>query len=112
MPVNQKFSPDLRNDSPPLPTFCTARVLAANTAELITVPSDAGYVIISGNAALVEWYTNIGATATVPAADESTGIASFLNLSYASVVPGSTFSIISPNAGVVTFAWYLPAAGA
>lgn len=86
----------------PAPNFVNSRSLAANTAESITVPSDRNLVVFSATA---DFYANYTATAAVPG-DVTDGTASELNPTVRSVAPGSTISVISPSACVVTAAFY------
>lgn len=88
----------------PVPQSVMSRSLAASTAEDITPPTDARYVVFSATA---NYYVNAFATATVPA-DVTNGTASELNPSGYSFNPNElpTFSVISPVACVITAAFY------
>lgn len=78
-----------------------AKVLAANVAEAITVPTGANKVLFSSTA---DFYCLIGGTAAVPT-DGDTG-KSELNPTLRSVKPGDSISIISEEACKVTLAFY------
>jgi len=97
---------ELYNDSVEIPTYVDARVLGASTAETFTVPAGYYFAVFSGNVAVGDYYTKIGGTAAVPAADISDGSASFPNIGYCRVTPGQVISVISPTAGIITIAFY------
>lgn len=82
-----------------------ARVLAANVAETVTVPTWAQVVILSPNIALGEVWCNWNATAAIPAADVTDGSASFRGTMICKV-GGTSLSVISPNAGVLSLTFY------
>lgn len=88
-----------------IPSSVMARVLAASTAESITVPAGARWVVFSCTAS---FYVNCYTTATVPAADVTDGTASELNPSAYELpltdVPA--ISVISGSACVLTAAFY------
>lgn len=86
------------------PQYIDARVLAANTAETVTVPTGRNIVVFSGTADFYVRYN--GGAAAVPAADVTDGNGSELNPTVRSVTPGGTFSIIAPATTVVTMAFY------
>lgn len=85
------------------PTYVDAKSLAASTAETVTVPANAKFVVFSGNA---PYYVNPhGATAAVPG-DVSNGSASELNPAGYELRGMATFSVISPSACILTMAFY------
>src|SRR4030095_7304348 len=87
--------------------------LAGATAETITVPAGAGYVVITGNVVASDLYIRRGATAAAPAggaSDVNDGTSSFLlpistPIAF-QVDAGSTFSILSTPGGIVTIAFF------
>lgn len=79
-----------------------ARSLAANTAESITVPAGARYVVFAGTA---DFYANYTTTATVPG-DTTDGTASELNPTMRDVRNVTTISVISGSNAVITAAFY------
>ena len=92
-------------------TYVTNEVLAANTAETITVPAGANYVSFSSTG---NFYVNFTTTATVPSGDITDGTGSILNpgIRFVGVVQSqnvagvSSFSIIAPADCIVSFEWY------
>lgn len=86
----------------PFSDAINALSLAANTAESITIPSGARYVIFSGTA---DFYVKSGGTATVPG-DTTDGSASELNPTMRDLKDVTTLSVISASACVVTAAFY------
>ena len=84
--------------------YVDARVLGAGVAETVTVPSDADFVIISSDQP--SYYIRKGGAAAVPAGDVTDGTAAAHNVAFREVERGTTFSVISPTAGIVTFEWY------
>lgn len=87
-----------------IPQSVMSRSLAASTAEDITPPTGAKYVIFSATG---DVFVNPYATATVPG-DVTDGTASELNPSGYQFNPNElpTFSVISPAACVITAAFY------
>lgn len=81
-----------------------ARSLSANTAESITVPSGARYVVFACGA---DFYANYTTTATVPG-DTTDGSASELNPTMRDVNGKTTISVISASNTVITAAFYGP----
>lgn len=106
MPVTQGAPAELYNDAVPIPTYCDAKLLAANTAESFTVPAGAYFAIFSPSSAITDYSLSITGAAVTAVADVSDGTACIPNLGYARVSPGQTVSIISPQAGVVVVAWF------
>jgi hypothetical protein len=87
----------------PAPNFVAARVLAANTAEVHTVPTGAKYVVFSGT---TDFYARFGAAAAVPADDVTDGTASELNPVARSIEGYTTIGVIAPATCVLTLAFY------
>lgn len=94
----------------PSSDYVHARVMAASTAESITVPTGYNYVIFgcedgSGNA--TSFYADFhGTTAAQPSADITDGTGPELN-PYARYLGGiTTISVICPAACIVTAAFY------
>lgn len=89
------------------PDYVDARILAANTAETVTTPNDAEFVIFSGNA---DFYVRYNGTATVPSGDVNDGTASELNPTARHIKKGNGtngFSIIAPVANTtVTMSFF------
>ncbi len=85
------------------PAYVLAKSLAASTAEAFTVPTDARYVLFSGN---VDYYVNYTTTATVPG-DVTDGTASELNPELRDISGVTSISIISASAGIVTASFYV-----
>jgi len=92
----------------PFSDAVNAVVLAANTAELIPIPSGAKFVLLTGT---VNFYADPTTTATVPA-DTTDGSASELALSTVPVlrslvgVNATGLSVISASICIVTAAFY------
>lgn len=104
MPVTQGLHRDLRRMIPPLSAYNDARVLAANTAESVTVPAGASFALFAGTA---DFYVRTGGTAAVPAADISDGTAPVLNPTARAVTAGDTLSLVSASSCIVTISWHL-----
>lgn len=91
-------------------TYIDSRVLAANTAETATVPTDsitglkANYVVFSSTCS---FFTNFRGTATVPAADITDGSSSELNPTVRYLAGTITsISIIADSACTVTLMYF------
>lgn len=82
--------------------YVLARALAASTAESITVPAGAKFVVLSATG---DFYANFTTTATVPG-DTTDGTASELNPSVIDVSGVTTISVISAATPIVTAAFY------
>lgn len=104
--AKQAIKRDLYADAIHLPRYVDARVLAASTAETVTIPSDVDFIVFSGNVALADYYVKIGGTAAVPSGDVTDGSSAFANPGYAIVERGGSFSVISPTGGVLTMAMF------
>jgi len=83
--------------------YIMANVLAANVAEVVTIPTDAQYVLFSAN---TDFYARFNAAAAVPATESTDGTASMLNPALRQIDGASTIGLISPYACVVTMAFY------
>lgn len=94
----------LESGKTPLCTYVDVRVLAANTAETVTVPAGANCVFMSGNG--IYYVRADGSAATIAAADITDGTGSSVSPSFALVSPAQTFSIIAPAATIVSFEWF------
>lgn len=86
------------------PLYVDARVLAANTAETVTIPSNAKYVVFSATPAL--FYVNYQGTAAAPAADVTDGTGSELNPDVRYLGALTNFSIVAPATTIVTMCFY------
>jgi len=91
-------------------TYIDSRVLAANTAETATVPTDsltglkASYVVFSSTCS---FFTNFRGTATVPSADITDGSSSELNPTVRYLAGTITsISIIADSACTVTLMYF------
>lgn len=86
------------------PAYINARVLAANVAESISVPTYASFVLFSANC---DFYASYDAdTAIVPNADVDDGTSNELNPTVR-YVPGLTsISVISASACILTASFY------
>ncbi len=79
-------------------------VLAAATAETVTRPSGAVVAVFAADQDFyVDWD---GGTAIVPSVDKTDGAGVELNPAAREMGDLSTISVISPNACVLTIAWY------
>lgn len=79
-----------------------ARSLGVATAESMTVPAGARFVVFS---ATTDFYANYVTTATIPG-DVTDGTAAELNPSVRDIQGVTTISLISPAASVVTAVFY------
>lgn len=92
------------------PDFTDAKVLAANVAEDITVPTGANsrkasYVNFSSNC---DFYANYTTTAAIPAADIADGTSPELNPTVRYIGSSvTTISVISASPCIITLAWYM-----
>lgn len=88
----------------PAPAYVDARVLAANVAESQTVPTGANWVLFSSTC---NFFAHPSATATVPAADTTTGVASELNPAAWKLTSSiTTISVIASATCTVTMSFY------
>ena len=88
----------------PFSDYVNARVLAANTAETIAIPTGAKYVLFSADG---DFYVRSNDTATIPAADVADGTAAILNPTLRSLETVTSLSVIASAARIVTAAFYL-----
>lgn len=87
------------------PGYIQARVLAANTAESITVPTNARYVVFSGNCP--DYYVSYDAdTAIVPNADVDDGTSNEYAPTVRFISGLTSLSVISPTACILTASFY------
>ena len=98
MPVTAKVNIASMADMPHPPEYVNNLVLAASTAESLTVPSDADCVILNYTA---DTWVRVGATAIVPAADVTDGTGCFLSPTSMRGIAGKTLSFISATAGAI-----------
>lgn len=86
------------------PQYIQARILAANTAESITVPTNARFVVFAANC---DFYVSYDAdTAVVPSADVDDGTSNEMNPTVR-YIPGLTsLSVISASACILTATFY------
>lgn len=87
------------------PSTCVlARSMAASTAESITVPTGARFVVFSATG---DFYANYTTTATVPPDTAITdACASELNPSARFISGVTTISVIAPSATILTASFY------
>lgn len=102
MPVTQGMHYDLRRMIPPLGAYNDIKVLAANTAEDVTVPSGASFALFSATA---DFIVRLGGTAEFPAADIADGTAGELNPTARAVTPGDTLSVVSNATCTLGISW-------
>jgi hypothetical protein len=87
----------------PFCDYIDVRVLVANVAETVTVPSAARLVLFSATG---DFYARIAGTAGVPSADVIDGSGSELNPVLRAVAGVASFSVIAPSATTITLSWY------
>jgi hypothetical protein len=78
-------------------------VLAANIAEVVTIPSGARIVSFSSTG---NFYANLGAAATVPSVDITDGTGSLLNPGVRDVDGAATIGLIAPAACTVQMEFF------
>lgn len=83
--------------------YMYTNVLAANVAEVVTVPTGAKYVVINSTANL---WVKVGGAATVPAGDTTNNTGSELNPSIRYLDTSTTIGIISESAAKVSLMFY------
>lgn len=86
-----------------VPTYVDAAVLAADTAETFTCPTDANFVIFSSTG---DFFAKYDGAATVPAADITDGTAPELNPIARLMDGGTSISLIASAATTVTLSYY------
>jgi len=87
------------------PMYTNTMVLAANTAESITVPAGAQFVILNGN---VDYWADFVTTAAIPAADVTDGSSPVLinAINVFSLEGATTISVISASTCLATASFY------
>jgi len=80
-----------------------ANVLAANTAESVTVPDGAKYVNFSATA---DFYAKFGGAAAVPANEVADGSASVLNPGLRALDGAASIGLISAEVCIVTMEFF------
>lgn len=88
---------------PPIADYVQARVLAANTAETVTVPAGARIVVFNSDSV---FYLRIGGDAAVPAADVTDGTASAMSPGARSLDGVTTFSVVSAAVCIVCMEFF------
>lgn len=83
--------------------YVNAQVLAANVAEVHTIPSGANRVLFSSTA---NFYVKFGGTAAVPSTEVTDGSGSILNPTLRFCGGTTTIGLISPTTCVVTMEFY------
>lgn len=83
--------------------YIYTNVLAANVAEVVTIPTGAKFFIINSTADL---WVKVGGAATVPAADTTNDTGSELNPSARYLGSSTTIGIISESAAKVSIMFY------
>ncbi len=87
----------------PAPDYVDARVLAAGTEEIHSVPAGADIVVFS---ATDDFYVNYDATAVAPSGDITDGSASELNPVVRDVRGVTSIHLVAPATCTVTLAFY------
>ena len=92
----------------PLPSDqVDARVLAATTAELHTIPDGARFVVFAASALFYAKFGTSLVAAAIPAADVTDGSAPEMNPEARQIPSGAThISLIAPAATIVTLSFY------
>jgi hypothetical protein len=86
------------------PTYVDNYVLAANTAQTVTIPDGAYFAFFGANG---DFYVNNVTTATVPSANITDGTGNDLNPSVRFFGKGqATFSVIAPASTILSICWY------
>lgn len=83
--------------------YIDARVLAANTAEVHTVPSGKKYVVFSSTD---DFFAKMDGAAAIPATDVTDGSASELNPGVRYIVGVATIGLKAPRACTVVMSFY------
>jgi hypothetical protein len=79
------------------------RVLAANAAEVHTVPSGAKYVLFSSTA---PFFAKMGGAASIPVADVTNGAGCMYSPELIAIEGAATIGLISSSACTVTMEFY------
>ena len=85
-------------------TKIDALVLAASSAETMTVPTGSAFVRFGANCPVI--YVRRNATAAVPGSDVTDGSASEINPAAWALDDVTTISVIAPTTCNVSFSWY------
>lgn len=110
MAVTQKLPIGLRDAALPACNHVDNRVLAANTAETVTVPSGAASVFFGSDGDFgARWD---GGTAAWPAADVTDGTGTEINPTWRALDGLTTFSIVAPATRVLSLSWFKTAGSA
>ena len=96
------FAPIMK-EYPRMTTWVDNRVLAANVAEVVTVPTGCDFMLFGSTGV---FYVRSGAAAAVPAADITDGAGVAISPAARRVTPAATFGIIAPAATVVSMECY------
>ena len=80
-----------------------ANVLAANVAEVVTVPAGANFVLFSATG---DFWANFGAAAAIPSAEVADGSASYLNPGLVELGGAATIGLISESPCKVQMSFY------
>lgn len=86
-----------------------ARVMAADTAETLSVPTGAKYVMfgcVDGSGNAVSFYADFSATAAEPAADITDGSGAELNPYIRAIGAATTISVLCPSTCILTAQYY------
>lgn len=86
------------------PQWIDSRVLAANTAEAHTVPTDARFVVFSSDG---DFYVRYNGTAAIPGADVTDGTSAEINPTVRNLSGVTSISLIASATRVVSMAFYL-----
>lgn len=85
--------------------YVNAYVLVAATAQAVTIPTGARFALFSCNN---DFYVDFqGGTAAVPAANVTNGSAPELNPAVRGIEGLSSFSVISPDAAILTISYFV-----
>lgn len=84
--------------------YVNVRVLAATTAETVTVPAACDWIVFSATGPF--YLRADGQAATIAAADVTDGTGSALSPAARRFIPAATFSLIAPAATTVTMECY------
>jgi len=90
-------------EAPPVPDYVDAVVLAADTAQALTVPAGATMVNFSGASG---FFIDLSKTAVIPTGSISNGSSPIYFPGILSVKEGDVISLISSTANTVTVAYW------
>ena len=104
-----KMEPGAADLLRPPSNYILARALAANVAESVTAPSSSElslqYAAVF-KCTCANWYYRVSGTAAVPAADITDGTGSENGPAALLIQQGTSISVVSPTADVLTIAFY------